>query len=141
MALRPVHFFAAAVLLVAGTMAVAWVLGTLQEGKEDQEPFRMTLLVSGTDANGTDLNLTDARLWVAVVIGGPRPKWSVVDVRIENGTRNDTLVPPRLMIEDVDGNGRVSEGDLLTLNALTPDMASGTVTLLREGRAIGTVSL
>ena len=141
MALRPAHFFAAAILLVAGTIAVAWVLASLQDGDEEQEPFRMTLLVSEVDANGTDPNLTDVRLWVAVVNGGPRPRWSSVDVRIDHAAGNDTLVPPQLVIDDVDGNGRVSEGDLLTLNALNTDMASGTVTLSREDKAIGTVSL
>jgi len=141
MALRPAHFFAAAILLVAGTIAVAWVLASLQDGDEEQDPFRMTLLVSEVDANGTDPNLTDVHLWVAVVNGGPRPRWSSVDVRIDHAAGNDTLVPPQLVIDDVDGNGRVSEGDLLTLNALDTDMASGTVTLSREDKAIGTVSL
>ncbi len=139
MALRPAHFFVAAILLVAGSLTAAWVLTSLQDDDEEQDPFRMTLLVTEVDTNGTDANLSDAHLWVAVVNGGPRPRWSTVDVRIDHAAGNETLYPPRVVIEDVDGNGRVSEGDLLILNALTTDMASGTVTLMREGEAIGTV--
>jgi hypothetical protein len=101
----------------------------------------MTLVVSGTEANTTDGNLSDVVLWVAVANGEPKPGWSGVDVVLSRKGSNTTLVPPRLEVVDQDGNGRVSEGDLLHLNALTAEEAGGTVTLQEEGRVIGTVRL
>ena len=138
MALRPSHLWLAALVLL---VAAVVVMVLAPDAEEDTDPFRMTLLVSGTDANSTDGNLTDVVLWVAVANGEPKPRWSKVDVILESAAGIETLVPPRLRIDDQDGNGRVSEGDLLILSALTVEEAEGTVTLWKGGEAIGTVRL
>lgn len=138
MALRPSHLWLAALVLLV-TAIVVMVFAPDPEG--DADPFKMTLLVSGSDANSTDGNLTDVVLWVAVASGEPEPRWSKVDVVLESAAGEETLVSPRVRIDDQDGNGRISQGDLLTLSALTADEADGKVTLWRGGKAIGTVRL
>lgn len=138
MALRPSHLWLAAlVLLVAAVVVMVLAPGP----EEDTDPFTMTLIVSGTDANSTDGNLTDVVLWVAVANGEPRPRWSRVVVTLKSAAGEETLVPPRLRIDDQDGNGRVSEGDLLVLSALTAEEVEGAVTLWKGSEAIGTVKL
>jgi hypothetical protein len=141
MAWRPSKVLMAAILLVVAFWATVYFLAFLQVDDPGPEPFRMTLVVSGTEANATDGNLTDVVLWVAVANGEPKPRWSGVDVVLSQQGSNVTMVPPRLEVVDQDGNGKVSEGDLLHLNALTADETGGTVTLQEEGRVIGTVKL
>lgn len=138
MALRPSHLWLAALVLL---VAAVVVMVLAPDPEEDKDPFRMTLIVSGTDANSTDGNLTDVVLWVAVANGEPKPRWSRVEVILMSVAGEETLVPPRLRINDQDGDGRVSEGDLLMLSALTVEEAEGSVTLWRGGEAIGTVRL
>ncbi len=138
MALRPSHLWLAALVLL---VAAVVVMVLVPDPGEDTDPFRMTLVVSGTDANSTDGNLTDVVLWVAVANGEPKPRWSRVEVILMSVAGEETLVPPRLRIDDQDGDGRVSEGDLLILSALTAEEAEGTVTLWKGGEAIGTVKL
>ena len=138
MALRPSHLWLAALVLL---VAAVVVMVLAPDPEEDTDPFRMTLIVSGTDANSTDGNLTDVVLWVAVANGEPKPRWSRVEVILMSVAGEETLVPPRLRINDQDGDGRVSEGDLLMLSALTVEEAEGSVTLWRGGEAIGTVRL
>jgi len=138
MALRPSHLWLAALVLL---VAAVVVMVLAPDPEEDKDPFRMTLIVSGTDANSTDGNLTDVVLWVAVANGEPKPRWSRVEVILMSAAGEETLVPPRLRIDDQDGDGRVSEGDLLMLSALTVEEAEGTVTLWKGGEAIGTVKL
>ena len=138
MALRPSHLWLAALVLL---VAAVVVMVLAPDPEEDKDPFRMTLIVSGTDANSTDGNLTDVVLWVAVANGEPKPRWSRVEVILMSVAGEETLVPPRLRIDDQDGDGRVSEGDLLMLSALTVEEAEGSVTLWRGGEAIGTVRL
>ncbi|NIP36115.1 MAG: hypothetical protein GWN18_14295 [Thermoplasmata archaeon] len=60
---------------------------------------------------------------------------------LEHAGGGTTLLPPRLQVDDHDGNGKVSEGDLLTLSGLIAEEAEGTVVLSVEGKAIGTVRL
>jgi hypothetical protein len=128
-----------ALLMVAIVLTFLYVLASLQDPEPD--PFRMTLMVSDSEANATDTNLTDVVLWVAVANGEPKPRWSEVEVFLETPSGNVTLVPPRLRVDDQDDNGRISEGDLLWLAALTAEEANGTVILGAEGEVIGTVRL
>jgi hypothetical protein len=141
MAWRPSKVLMAAILLVVAFWATVYLLAFLQVDDPEPEPFRMTLMVSASEANATDGNLTDVVLWVAVSNGEPKPRWTRVDVVLQLDGSNETLEPPRLEVADLDGNGRVSEGDLLHLNALTAAEAGATVTLQEEGEVIGTVRL
>jgi len=141
MALRPRTVVLAAALLVVAFWATVYLLASLQVGEPGPEAFRMTLMMSDTEPNATDGNLTDVVLWVAVTNGEPRPRWSRVEVAVMTSTGNETIVPPWLDVDDQDGNGRVSEGDLLTLYGLTAEQAGGTVTLWKDGEAIGSVRL
>jgi hypothetical protein len=131
----------AAILLVVAFWATVYLLAFLQVDDPGPEAFRMTLVVSGNEGNTTDGNLTDVVLWVAVATGEPKPAWDRVDVVLELPGSNVTMGPARLRVVDQDGNGRVSEGDLLHLNALTAEEAGGTVTLQKGGEVIGTVRL
>jgi hypothetical protein len=141
MALRPRTVVLAAALLVVAFWATVYFLAYLQVGEPDADPFRMTLLVSASEPNANDGNLTDVVLWVAVANGEPKPRWSGVELGLEHPTGNVTLWIPRVDVDDLDGNGRVSEGDLISLPGLTSEQAGGTVTLWRDGRAIGTVRI
>ncbi len=139
MAVRPLYLVAFSLVAVAAVLgAYAWYLINQEQ---EPDPFSMTLLVSDSDANGTDENLTDVVLWVAVAQGEPKPKWSEVDVRLESALGNETLSPPKLDISDQDENGRVTQGDLLRLSGLEPIEMQGRVTLWTDGRAIGMVEL
>ncbi|MCK5252490.1 MAG: hypothetical protein KAQ96_06050 [Thermoplasmata archaeon] len=141
MALRPSKVVMAAVLLVVAFWATVYLLAYLSVDDPEPGPFRMTLIVSGAEENTTDGNLTDMVLWIAVANGEPKPRWNEVDVVLDSDAGSETLVPPRLRIDDQDGNGRLSEGDLLALHALTIEEAEGTVTIWKDGKAIGTVNL
>jgi hypothetical protein len=139
MAVRPFYLVAIFLVAVAAVLgAYAWYLINLEQ---EPDPFSMTLLVSSSDANGTDENLTDVILWVAVAQGEPKPLWSEVEVMLESALGNETLSPPKLEISDQDDNGRVTQGDLLRLYGLTPIEMQGRVTLWTDGRAIGMVEL
>jgi len=139
MDIRPFTLVAICLVAVAAVLVgYAWYLINLEE---EPDPFSMTLLVSSSDVNGTDENLTDVVLWVAVAQGEPKPRWSKVEVSLESALGNETLSPPKLEISDQDDNGRVTQGDLLRLYGLTPIEMQGTVTLWTDGRAIGTVEL
>ena len=128
-------------LLVVAFWATVYLLAYLAVDDPGPDPFRMTLMVSGAEENATDGKLTDVILWVAVANGEPKPRWNEVDVVLDSDAGNETLVPPRLRIDDQDGNGRLSEGDLLALYALSTEEAGGTVTLWKDEKAIGTVNL
>jgi hypothetical protein len=141
MAQRPSKVVMAAVLLVVAFWATVYVLAYLSVDDPGPGPFRMTLIVSGAEENATDGNLTDVVLWIAVANGEPKPRWNAVDVVLDSDAGSETLVPPRLRTDDQDGNGRLSEGDLLALHALTTEEAKGTVTIWKDGKAIGTVNL
>jgi hypothetical protein len=131
----------AAILLVVAFWATVYILAYLQVDEPEPDDFRMTLVVSDSMTNTTDGNLTDVVLWVAVASGEPKPRWAQVEVALETSGGSETLVLPGYRIDDQDGNGRVSEGDLLLLSALDADQASGTVTLSTEDGTIGTVRL
>ena len=109
--------------------------------EEDPDPFSMSLVETGCEANGTDGNLTDIILWVAVSHGRPRPSWEGLEVRIEMNGGFETLSAPALSIDDQDGNGKVTEGDLLLLRGLQDDLAQGRVVLIKGARTIGSVEL
>lgn len=141
MALRPTKVLMVAILLVVAFWVTVYLLAYTSLEDPGPEPFEMTLVVSGTEPNATDGNLTDMVLWVAVATGEPKPLWDKVDVTLEHSGGITTLLPPKGVLEDVDGNKRVSQGDLITLHALSPEEANGTVTLAKEGRTIGTVRL
>ena len=128
-------------LLVVAFWATVYLLAYLSVDDPGPDPFRMTLMVSGAEENVTDGELTDVVLWIAVANGEPKPRWNAVDVVLDSDAGSETLVPPRLRIDDQDGNGRLSEGDLLALHALTTEEAEGTVTIWKDGKAIGTVNL
>jgi hypothetical protein len=139
MDIRPFTLVAICLVAVAAVLVgYAWYLINLEE---EPDPFSMTLLVSSSDVNGTEENLTDVVLWVAVAQGEPKPRWSEVEVSLESALGNETLSPPKLEISDQDDNGRVTQGDLLRLYGLTPIEMQGTVTLWTDGRAIGKVEL
>ncbi len=139
MAVRPLYLVAFILVAAAVVLsAYAWYLINLEL---EPDPFSMTLLVSSSDANGTDENLTDIVLWVAVAQGEPKPSWSEVGISLESALGNETLSPPKLDVSDQDDNGRVTEGDLLRLYGLTLIETQGRVTLSTDGRAIGTVEL
>ena len=139
MAIRPLNALVAALVVVALALVGYWYYLATQE--PDPQPFHMTVLVSGTEANATDENATDVQLWIAVAVGEPKPPWADVEVTLESAEGCQTLVPPRLRIDDQDGNGRVTEGDLLLLYSLDPVEAQGEVTLWNGERAIGKVEL
>jgi hypothetical protein len=141
MALRPRTVVLAATLLVVAFWATVYLLAYLQVGDPEPDPFRMTLMVSDTEPNAVDGNLTDVVLWVAVANGEPKPRWSRVEVVLESAAGTDTIEPPRLEMDDQDGNGKVSEGDLISLPGLTSEEMEGTVTLWKDGKAIGSVRL
>jgi hypothetical protein len=139
MAARPLYLVA--YILVAAAVVLSVYAWYLMEGEPEPDPFHITMVVSDTGVNQTDGNLTDVIIWVAVANGEPKPRWSDVEVMLESPEGNGTLAPPQLRIDDQDGNGRVTEGDLLRLNALASNEMEGDVTLVTDGRAIGTVSL
>ena len=141
MALRPRTVVLAAALLVVAFWVTVYLLAYTQVGDLEPDPFRMTLVVSDTEPNTIDGNLTDVVLWVAVSNGGPKPRWSQVELGVEYPTGNNTLWISQLDVNDQDGNGKVSEGDLISLPGLTSEQAGGTVTLWLDGRAIGSVRL
>lgn len=141
MALRPTKVLMAAILLVVAFWASVYLLAFMSLEDEGPGPFEMTMVVTGTEANATDGNLTDVALWVAVATGAPKPRWDTVSVSLEHAGGNATLLPPRYVLEDVDGNGRVSEGDLITIHGLSAEEVAGTVVLAKGGRTIGTVRL
>ncbi|UCC92652.1 MAG: hypothetical protein JSW25_08305 [Thermoplasmata archaeon] len=141
MARGPSRVWIVAIVLVAAFWATVYILAYLQVDEPGPDEFRMTLMVSGSEANATDGNLTDVVVWVAVANGEPKPRWTGVEVTLETPSGSEVMAPPRLRIEDQDGNGRVSEGDLLTLYALDAEEASGTVILSTEDGPIGTVRL
>lgn len=141
MALRPTKVLMVAILLVVAFWATVYLLAFMSLEDPEPDPFEMTMVVSGTEANSTDGNLTDVALWVAVAIGEPKPRWDRVDVSLEHAGGNVTLLPPRYEVDDLDGNGKITEGDLLKLHALSSEEANGTVVLAKGGRTIGTVRL
>ena len=131
-------------IVIVALIAIAVVLTTyyaIYRDENDTDPFHSTLVVSGSEANSTDGNLTDVVVWVAVASGGPKPSWSEVEVVLETASGNETLVPPKIKIDDQDGDGRVTEGDLLDLFGLSGSEMEGRMTLFTDGRTIGTVKL
>ncbi len=141
MALRPTKVLLVAIVLVVIFWTAVYLIALLSLEDPEPDEFRMTLMVSGKEVNATDGDLTDVVLWVAVANGEPKPRWERVDVTLEHAGGGTTLLPPRLQVDDHDGNGKVSEGDLLTLSGLIAEEAEGTVVLSVEGKAIGTVRL
>lgn len=140
MAGRPV-FLVALVVCVFTALAVAtWFLDDPQ-AEEDADPFHMTLLLSGIEANGTDGNLTDAALWVAVVGGEPRPFWADLQVTQGAVTGTPALGPPVLVIDDQDGDGVVTEGDLVYLYGLDAPVDGGSIALWADGQLIAEVDI
>ncbi len=140
MAGRPV-FLVAIVIGVFTALAVAtWFLDDPQ-AEEDADPFHMTLLLSGTEANDTDGNLTDVALWVAVVGGEPRPLWA--DLQVTQGAVAGiaALGPPVLVINDQDGDGMVTEGDLIYLYGLDAPVGGGSISLWEDGQQIAEVDI
>ena len=139
--MRPTKVLLVAILLVVAFWATVYLLAYLSLEDPEPDPFKMTLVVSGSETNTTDENLTDAVLWVAVANGQPKPRWDRVDVTLVHTGGLVTELYPRYELDDQDGDGRVSEGDLLLFPGLNADEAEGTVTLSVEGKAIGTVRL
>jgi hypothetical protein len=101
----------------------------------------MTLLQSGLEVNGTDANLTDVALWVAVVGGEPRPPWVDLVVTLGDVEGSPVLGPPSLVIEDQDDDGRVTEGDLLYLYGLEQPVRGRSIALWEDGQLIGKVDI
>lgn len=130
--------------VIVALIAIGVVLQTYYYiyGREPEpDPFHSTLLVEGTEANATNGNLTDSVIWVAVASGEPKPPWSDVEVVLGTASGNETLVPPKVRVDDQDADGHVTQGDLITLYGLTGAEMEGRVTLVADGMAIGTVKL
>ena len=139
MAERRWIYFILALIVITLVLFISLRLALPKE--EEQDPFSMSLVETGREANGTDGNLTDVTLWVAVSHGRPRPSWEGMEVRIETGGGSETLSDPSLAIQDLDGNGRVTEGDLLLLWGLGDDLSHGRVVLFKGARTIGSVEI
>ena len=129
---------------IVALIAIAVVLRTyyaIYGSEPEPDPFHTTLVVTGSEHNATDANLTDLIVWVAVAAGEPVPRWEIVEVTLAGTMGTTTLSPPRLQLEVQDGDGRISEGDLIRLNALDDVQTGGELTLMWKGKAIGTVEL
>ncbi len=131
---------AIAVIIAFGVIVMFGFWLSLPDEVED-DPFSMSLLETWRGANSTDANLTDVNLWVAVVNGRPRPLWEDVEMRIETGGAYEALGPPRLDIDDQDGNGKVTEGDMLLLRGLDAELSHGRFVILKGARTIGTMEI
>jgi hypothetical protein len=127
--------------LIAFTLVMFIALRFILPEEEEPDPFSMSMVETGREANETDGNLTDITLWVAVSHGRPRPSWEGMEVRIEMDGGYETLSAPSLAIDDQDGNGRVTEGDLILLRGLGLDLSQGRVVLIKGARTIGSVEL
>jgi hypothetical protein len=127
------------VALVVLALALAALLWTITSDEPEPDPFYMTLVESSSAANETDANLTDLVLWVAVAGGSPHPSWTAVEITAGPEGSGVTLSPPQLRIDDQDGNGRISEGDLLWVSALEPALHEGGVHIWHDGKVIGSV--
>jgi len=127
MAVRSLYVVAFSLVAVAAVLgAYAWYLINLEQ---EPDPFSMTLLVSSSDANGTDENLTDIVLWVAVAQGEPKPSWSEVGITLESALGNETLSPPKLELWNCNMSPRaIIETSMGMITAeLFADGAPGTV--------------
>ncbi len=134
------------VWMVAGTVASASIVASVLllpvPIEEEPDPFHATLLLEGVEPNATDASRLDAAIWVAVSAGKPKPVWGEVEVVARNGALNRTLGPPELEVDDLDGNGKLTEGDLVHLNGIPGAYWEGDVTLYTpSGAAIGSVEL
>jgi hypothetical protein len=139
MAIRPLNLAAYILIVAAVVLGVyAWFL----MGQEPEpEPFRSTLVISDTWTDPESVGTTNVLIWVAVANGEPKPRWSNVEQVLESPEGNRTLAPPQLEVDDQDGNGRVTEGDLIRVYELTSTEMMGTLTLRMDGTTIGTVKL
>ena len=131
----------AGMALIAFTLVLFVSLRLSLPDAEEPDPFSMSMVETGREANGTDGNLTDVTLWVAVAHGRPRPSWEGMEARIDMDGGSETLSGPSLSIQDLDGNGKVTEGDLVLLWGLGDDLTQGTVVLFKGARTIGSVEL
>ena len=139
MANRPWQLaFIILIALAIITVGLGWSKLT---GEPEPDPFHMTLLVSSVDANATDANQSDVVLWVAVVGGEPRPRWSKLEVTLGAMDGDAVLEPPQLMVDDQDGNGRISQGDLIHIRALEDHQLEGEGSIDKDGISIVKVKL
>jgi hypothetical protein len=134
------------VWMVVGIIAVASIVASVLlfpvPVEEEPDPFHATLLLEGIGPNATDASRLDAAIWVAVSAGEPKPRWDVVDVVATQGTLNETLAAPALEVNDLDGDGHLTEGDLLHLSGIPGAYWNGTVVILTPGGStIGSVEL
>ena len=128
--------------IIAVASIVASVLLLPLPVEEEPDPFHATILLEGIGPNATDASRLDAAIWVAVSAGEPKPRWDAVDVVAMQGALNETLAAPALEVDDLDGNGRLTEGDFLHLSGIPGAYWNGTVVLITPGGStIGSVEL
>jgi hypothetical protein len=79
-------------------------------------------------------------LWVATVGGEPRPRWSDLRLTANSTTTGREVSPTGVELHDLDGDGRVSEGDVLFLRGLDERLLDerGEIILWSDGLAIAT---
>ena len=140
MAGRPWILVAVVVAVFTMLAFTTWWLDGPEE-EEETDPFHMTLLLSGVEANITDANLTDVAIWVAVASGEPHPLWEDLRVTLGEVEGSPVLRPPNLVIDDLDDDGGVSEGDLLFVFGLEGSVAEGSIALWEDGRLIAKVEI
>jgi hypothetical protein len=131
----------AALVLVILAIIFVGIWWSLLTSEPEPDPFYMTLVVSSVDTNVTDGNLSDVVVWVAVAGGEPHPRWSGVEVLVGPAGGGVALTPPQLEVDDQDGNGRISQGDLIRIRSLEASQLGGEVSLVTDGRTIGKVDL
>ena len=137
---RRTVWMALGIIAVASIMASVLLLPLPVE--EEPDPFHATILLEGIGPNATDASRLDAAIWVAVSAGEPKPRWEVIDVVATQGTLNETLAAPALEVNDLDGDGRLTEGDFLHLSGIPGAYWNGTVVILTQGGStIGSVEL
>jgi hypothetical protein len=140
MAGRPLFLIAVVAGVLTALAVATWFLDDPQV-EEGADPFHMTLLLSGAEANGTDGNLTDAALWVAVVGGEPRPPWADLRFTLGAVAGSQAMGPPVLVLDDQDGDGVVTEGDLIFLYGLDAPVDGGSIALWVDGQLLAEVDI
>jgi hypothetical protein len=137
MAPRPLTILTAIMVLAAVVLLGLYWAQLVKEPEPD--PFHMTLVVSSDATNASDPNLTDLVLWVAVAGGTPHPRWTAVSLMAGPEGSLATVEPPRLLVDDQDGDGRISEGDLLWVFGLDTGLVEGGFSLVQGERVIAKV--
>ena len=131
-----------AVFLVAlASITATILLWPVPTEEEEPDPFYATFLLSEAAVNATDPSRLDAAIWVAVAGGEPKPRWAEVDVIARDSGTCRTLAAPVLEVDDLDTDGRVTQGDIVHISGLEGAFWDADVSFVRLGNTIGSVRI